>query len=179
MNGGHILILGGARSGKSRLGEQICQKLSDNCAYIATAQAGDAEMRQRIKKHQQQRGGIFTTFEEPLDLTGTILTAAKSHDMILVDCLTLWLANLEFSETVSKPKSIEALLATLNQLKNQRIVLVSNEVGTGIVPDNALARTFRDDAGMLHQQVAAVCDHVYMVIAGLPMVLKGELVQTL
>lgn len=175
MNTGHILILGGARSGKSLLGEKIATRLAENPAYIATAQNGDNEMSRRITEHQKQRGIKFTTYEEPTDLSGTLIMAAKTHDTILVDCLTLWLSNIGFSEDVNQGNAIETLKETLQALRNCQIILISNEVGQGIVPDNALARQFRDDAGRLHQELGQICAHVYMVVAGFPMVLKGEI----
>ncbi len=174
MNTGHILILGGARSGKSLLGEKIATRLGENPAYIATAQNGDSEMGKRISEHQRRRGGQFTTYEEPIDLSGTLIRAAKTHDTILVDCLTLWLSNIGFTEDVEQNVAIETLKDTLQSLQNNQVVLISNEVGQGIVPDNVLARKFRDDAGRLHQELGQICTHVYMVIAGLPMVLKGN-----
>jgi adenosylcobinamide kinase/adenosylcobinamide-phosphate guanylyltransferase len=174
MENNHILILGGARSGKSMLGEKIALKLSDRPAYIATAQTGDKEMQDRVAEHRIRRGERFTTFEESLALAKTIQIAAKDHDTILVDCLTLWLSNLIFSETTDKAQNISALGDVLKTSKS-RIILISNEVGLGIVPDNGLARQFRDDAGSMHQELAKICANVYIIFAGLPMVLKGEL----
>lgn len=174
MNTGHILILGGARSGKSLLGEKITASLGQNPAYIATAQNGDNEMGERIAEHQRRRGAAFTTYEESIDLSGALVRAAKTHDSILVDCLTLWLSNIGFYRGVDQNEAIAAFKETLQTLHNSQVILISNEVGQGIVPDNALARKFRDDAGRLHQELGQICTHVYMVIAGLPMVLKGE-----
>ena len=174
MNKGHILILGGARSGKSLLGKKIAISYGENPAYIATAQNGDKEMGERIEAHQRRRGAKFTTYEVPLHLGQGLVRAGKSHDVILVDCLTLWLSNIGFASGVDQGEAIEEFKNALLELRNCRIVLISNEVGQGIVPDNALARQFRDDAGRLHQELGQICSHVYMVIAGLPMVLKGE-----
>jgi adenosylcobinamide kinase / adenosylcobinamide-phosphate guanylyltransferase len=119
------------------------------------------------------RAGRFETLEEPLALSSAIIKASARHDVILVDCLTLWITNMLMAgEEVAG--AVEELAATLVQVKRAKVVLVSNEVGLGIVPDNAMARTFRDLAGSAHQRLAEICDDVYFVVAGLPMVLKGE-----
>jgi len=172
----HILILGGARSGKTALAENICLKLGENPAYIATAQALDSEMDKRILLHKEQRGNNFTTYEEPLNLAKAIENAAKNHKIILVDCLTLWLSNLKFSNKSNMEESIEKLKTTLKKTTQSRIILVSNEVGMGIVPNNQLAREFGDESGLLHQQLAEICQNVYLCVAGLPLALKGKLV---
>lgn len=175
MQNGHALILGGARSGKSRFGEKVALKLSPSPAYIATANAGDAEMKKRIAEHKSNRSTRFTTFEEPLHLAGAITEAALEHEAILVDCLTLWLSNLMFSEDGAVDEGIKELLAVLKKTSSARIILISNEVGQGIVPDNKLAREFRDEAGLMHQQVASVSENVVFVTAGIPVALKGSL----
>jgi len=167
--------LGGARSGKTALAEKICLKLGSNPAYIATAEAGDGEMAARIDLHKNQRSKNFTTFETPINLAETIKKAQKNHDVILVDCLTLWLSNLTFSTNVNKNMQIENLQAVLTSSTESVIVMVSNEVGMGIVPDNKLARQFGDEAGLLHQNLAAICENVCLSIAGLPLMLKGQL----
>jgi adenosylcobinamide kinase/adenosylcobinamide-phosphate guanylyltransferase len=119
------------------------------------------------------RADRFTTIEEPLALSDALVVAAKKHDVILVDCLTLWITNLLVAnEDVAK--AVSELGATLVQLKRARVILVSNEVGLGIVPDNAMARTFRDLAGAAHQRLAEICDEVHFIVAGLPMTLKGD-----
>ncbi len=171
----HTLILGGARSGKSRFGEQMALKLSPSPAYIATAKAGDAEMKKRIAEHQSCRSSRFTTIEEPLNLAGALTKAALEHEAVLVDCLTLWLSNLMFSEAGAVDEGMEELQAVIEKTTGAQIILISNEVGQGIVPDNKLAREFRDEAGLMHQRIASVCDNVVFVTAGLPMVLKGSL----
>ncbi len=175
MGNNHILILGGARSGKTALAEKICLKLSSNPAYIATAEAGDGEMALRIELHKNQRSKNFTSFETPINLAKTIQLAQKNHDVILIDCLTLWLSNLTFSTNVDKNGQIEQLQAVLTSSNNSTIVMVSNEVGMGIVPNNRLARQFGDEAGLLHQNLATICENVCLSIAGLPMILKGQL----
>lgn len=171
---GHFLILGGARSGKSALAERIATGLGRAPAYVATAEALDAEMEERVAVHQQQRQGRFSTFEEPLGLPATIRAVRDAHDFILVDCLTLWISNLlGAGENVTE--AVDDLILALEETTSSQVVLVSNEVGLGIVPDNALARTFRDLAGATHQRVATMCGQVYFVAAGIPMALKGKL----
>src|SRR5690606_423814 len=122
---------------------QLAMRAGSKPAYLATAQALDAEMRERVQSHKEQRQGRFATIEEPLELAAAILNAARSHDVILVDCLTLWITNLLMADR-NVAAAVEELVVTLNGLQSARVVLVSNEVGLGIVPDNALARMFRD-----------------------------------
>ncbi|WDQ97551.1 bifunctional adenosylcobinamide kinase/adenosylcobinamide-phosphate guanylyltransferase [Devosia sp. J2-20] len=169
----HVLVLGGARSGKTAFGESLALRSGSTPAYLATAEVLDGEMRDRVASHQAGRAGQFATIEEPLALSKTLLKAARSHDVILVDCLTLWITNLLVSGD-NVAAQVEKLGQTLGQLQDTRVILVSNEVGLGIVPDNAMARTFRDLAGSAHQRLAEICDDVYFVVAGLPMTLKGE-----
>lgn len=166
------LVMGGARSGKSQHAESLVEEAAASGLYIATATAGDQEMAARIRHHRDRRGPFWTTVEEPLHLAHAIETHALPGRPILVDCLTLWISNL-----MLEGRSIDAeagrLIATLEETAVP-VVLVANEVGQGIVPDNALARAFRDHAGRLNQRVAAVAERVVMMVAGLPMVLKGE-----
>ncbi len=170
---GHILVLGGARSGKTGFGERLAMRAGRKPAYLATAQALDAEMRDRVKAHRDQRGPQFMTIEEPLKLSEAISEAAARHDVILVDCLTLWITNLIIADE-NVAAAVDELMGTLSEVTDTtRVILVSNEVGLGIVPDNAMARMFRDLAGSTHQRAAEICDDVYFVVAGLPMVLKG------
>ena len=169
----HVLVLGGARSGKTAFAENLALRGSNKPAYLATAEALDAEMRDRVASHKAGRAGRFTTIEEPLELSRALIKAAPHHDVILVDCLTLWITNLLIGNH-DVADHVEALGTTLEQIEDCRIILVSNEVGLGIVPDNAMARTFRDLAGSAHQRLAELCDDVYFVVAGLPMTLKGE-----
>jgi len=170
---GHILVLGGARSGKTALAERIATHKSAAPAYLATAEALDDEMMERVSAHQKSREGRFTTIEEPLELSQAIFAAAQAHDVILVDCLTLWITNLLSMER-DVADEIDMLVEILEGIETARVILVSNEVGLGIVPDNALARTFRDLTGAAHQELAGICEHVYFVVAGLPVVVKGE-----
>lgn len=178
MSGGHVFILGGARSGKTGLAEGLAQKLGERPAYLATAEALDDEMAERVAAHKRQRRGQFTTIEEPLDLADAVRMAALHHDVILVDCLTLWMSNLLAAER-DVVVECDQLLSALDDIDMARVILVSNEVGLGIVPDNGLARSFRDLAGWTHQRVAASATHVYFVVSGLPMVLKGNPPETL
>lgn len=173
MSEGHVLVLGGARSGKTGFAERLAMRAGHTPAYLATAEALDGEMRERVRTHQEQRKGRFATIEEPLELTQTLLRAARDHDVILVDCLTLWITNL-LGANRDVAGAVEELALTLSEIEQVKVILVSNEVGLGIVPDNPLARSFRDLAGSAHQRLAEICDDVYFIVAGLPMVLKGE-----
>ena len=166
------LILGGARSGKSAHGEALAEAHPGALVYIASAEARDGEMAARIAAHRARRGPRWTTVEEPLALIDALDRAASPGGAVLVDCLTLWLANL-----IEAKRDIEAegsaLADALGTLPGS-IILVSNEVGLGIVPDNGQARAFRDHAGRLHQRIAAVADHVLFMAAGLPLMMKGQ-----
>jgi adenosylcobinamide kinase/adenosylcobinamide-phosphate guanylyltransferase len=166
------LVLGGARSGKSRFAESLVAGHAGAHVYLATAEAGDAEMAERIRRHRERRGAGWTTIEEPLDLPHALASAARDNAAVLVDCLTLWLSNLMAAGRDVERES-RALVEVLPRLAGP-VVFVSNEVGLGIVPDNALARAFRDHAGLLHQSVAAAADRVYLVAAGLPLLLKKD-----
>lgn len=164
-----ILITGGARSGKSKRAESRTRAFPGQPVYVATAEALDAEMEARIGKHRARRGTDWIEREVPLDLVPA-LVATDGGGARLVDCLTLWLSSLMHAER-DWEHEVNALAATLINLKNP-VVLVTNEVGLGIVPDNALARSFRDAAGIMNQTVAAIADEVEFVVAGLPMKLK-------
>ena len=166
------LVLGGAASGKSAYAEDLVLRLPGNPVYIATAQAFDGEMTDKIAVHRARRGETWTTVEEPLDLAGTIARADAPDATLLVDCLTMWLNNLMADDRDTVAETAQ-LVDVMNSMQG-RIVLVANEVGLGIVPDNALARAFRNRHGMLNQAVAAAADRVLFVAAGLPLVLKGE-----
>ncbi len=164
------LILGGARSGKSRHGEALVESQPGPCVYLATAEAGDAEMAARIAAHRARRGDRWTTVEVPLDLVGALGRETGPGQAVLVDCLTLWLSNL-MGAGRDVARACAALIAALPGLSGP-IVFVSNEVGQGIVPDNAAARAFVDHAGRLHQDLAAAADRVIFMTAGLPASLK-------
>lgn len=168
------LILGGARSGKSRYAETIAQSHGREVVYIATAQAHDAEMQARIAHHQHTRPAHWQTVEEPLSLAATLQHYAQPHRLLLVDCLTLWLTNLLCAEDATLlPRETDALLTCLPTLPCD-VVLVSNEVGLGVVPLGELTRHYVDHAGRLHQQLAAQVTTVVFMVAGLPHVLKGN-----
>ena len=166
------LVLGGARSGKSRFAEGLIAGHAGRAVYLATAQAGDAEMAERIRRHRARRGDGWTTIEEPLELPRALASATRDNAAVLVDCLTLWLSNLMAADR-DVEREARSLAESLPGL-GAPVVFVSNEVGLGIVPDNALARTFRDHAGLLHQAVATAADRVYFVAAGLPLLIKDE-----
>ena len=171
---GLTLVLGGARSGKSRHAESLCEATELDLVYVATLQdrGGDDELGDRVAHHRARRDGRWRTVEAPLDLGGAIRTEAAPDRAVLVDCLTLWLTNLMLAgRDVSRETS--AFVAGFDAAPAGPVVLVSNEVGLGIVPDNAMARAFRDHAGRLHQFLAARAGRVLFVAAGLPLVLKG------
>ncbi len=165
------LILGGARSGKSRYGENLVRAATGDFVYVATAEARDEEMEDRIAHHQNRRGSDWRLIEEPLDLPDVLRHQVSENDVVLIDCLTLWLGNLMEAEADIAAATAE-LLAAIKACPG-RLVFISNEVGQGIVPDNALARQFRDEAGWLHQSLAAEIDAVLVVMAGLPLILKA------
>ena len=166
------LVVGGARSGKSAFAEGLVTASGRARRYIATAEAWDDEMRDRIARHRDGRGAAWTTVEAPLDLAAA-LAQAQSDEAVLVDCATLWLTNhlLAEHDLAAETAGLLAALAA----SPAPVVIVSNETGWGIVPENALARRFRDEQGRLNQRLAAVSGLVVTVIAGLPMVLKGRL----
>ena len=189
------LILGGARSGKSRLAQRLAAQAArvndaaeaarvseaaraERVTYVATYQAGhDAEMAQRIDHHRASRPASWRTIEEPLALAGAIENAAKDSDAILVDCLTIWLSNLFWEHRDRPARHVEeCALADLNRIaaasQQCQVILVSNEVGSGIVPEHAVARAFRDVQGLLNQWAAEAADEVILAVAGLPLYLK-------
>ena len=179
------LILGGARSGKSALAERLARDSGKEVVYLATAQAGDNEMGARIAHHRERRPAHWPTLEEPLALAGALRRECTTGRLVLVDCLTLWLTNLMLCGDAPLPESGELLLPARFEEERQtlldlleeglagELILVSNEVGMGIVPLGALARRFADEAGRLNQEVAARAERVILVAAGLPLVLKG------
>jgi adenosylcobinamide kinase / adenosylcobinamide-phosphate guanylyltransferase len=164
------LVLGGARSGKSRWAERLVEGAAAHGTYCATAEAGDPEMAARIALHRAQRSTFWRTVEEPLALAATIAAEAAADRPLLIDCLTLWLSNLMLAGRCLEAEA--AALAAALRLAAGPVVLVGNEVGMGLVPETPLGRRFRDAAGRLNQRVAALADRVVFVAAGLPLVLK-------
>ncbi|MDX5592650.1 bifunctional adenosylcobinamide kinase/adenosylcobinamide-phosphate guanylyltransferase [Pseudovibrio sp. SPO723] len=169
----HLLVTGGARSGKSSFAESLIERSGLSKVYIATGQAFDAEMRQRIERHQRDRGDGWTTIEEPIALSDVLLREARPDRAVLVDCLTLWLSNLMLEDRDTSDAAAQ-LGASLGFLRGP-VVFVTNEVGQGIVPENPLARRFRDEAGRLNQHMASLCDRVVLVAAGQPVQIKPSL----
>jgi adenosylcobinamide kinase/adenosylcobinamide-phosphate guanylyltransferase len=189
------LILGGARSGKSRFAQQLAEQSGRSVAFIATATALDEEMRERIRRHQAERPAHWQTLEEPLQLSAALERAAQLADVLLLDCMTLWLANrlladghsaegpaaLDEAPPIPKERpadevilrELETLVQTVLHLgAEKRLIIVSNEVGLGIVPAYPLGRIYRDLLGLVNQRLAALAERVYLMIAGLPVDLK-------
>lgn len=180
------LVLGGARSGKTRLAEQIAKASEKSVIYVATATVYDDEMQQRIDRHIDDRPSHWLTIEEPLNLSQVIQRYGKKNNCLLIDCLTLWLTNILMAESEEGKEGEDSLarneiktlasyktdlLNALSQVSGQ-VILVSNEVGQGIVPMGELSRRFIDEAGWLHQDIARIAQNVTLVVAGLPMKLK-------
>lgn len=169
-DGETILFLGGARSGKSRIAQETAETAPGELVYVATGQALDDEMADRIARHRADRGPRWRTIECPIDLAATIAAEGREGRILLVDCLTLWLSNLMFAERDIAAASARLVAALAGS--RATVMLVSNEVGLGIVPENALARRFRDEAGRLNQVIAAAADEVFLVAAGLTLKMK-------
>ncbi|NVO00222.1 MAG: bifunctional adenosylcobinamide kinase/adenosylcobinamide-phosphate guanylyltransferase [Geobacteraceae bacterium] len=168
-----ILVTGGARSGKSRYAEELAVSHGEPLLYVATAACGDKEMHERISRHQERRGAAWQTIEEPMDLAGVLLGHDGWFGATLVDCVTLWLTNL-LLEKEDKDAVLDEVSRTAKALANLKspVILVTNEVGMGIVPDNHLARVFRDIAGEANEILAKAADEVYVIFSGLPLKLK-------
>ena len=169
------LILGGARSGKSRHAETLAEASGLELVYVATGQGGDSEMAERIARHKARRGPLWRTIEEPLDLAGVLHRETREGRVLLVDCLTLWLTNVMLGERDVEAES-DRLVAAIEAAAGP-VVFVSNEIGLGLVPETALGRAFRDAQGRLNQAVAAAVPHVIFVAAGLPLTLKDTRTQ--
>lgn len=173
-----IFITGGARSGKSRFAEQMAANHGAPLCYLATAQSLDDEMGRRIVQHQQRRGDAWHTIEEPLRLAETLANCDGQYNAVLIDCLTLWLSNLlmlhEYLGEKAEGRILEDVLHLADTLRGMTtpVIIVSNEVGMGIVPDNKLARIFRDIAGQANQIIAAAADEAWLVASGIPLRLK-------
>ena len=168
---GAVLVLGGARSGKSAFAERLVTETGLSRHYLATGRAWDEEMRERIARHRSDRGEGWQTHEEPVELVARLETLDHPANVILVDCLTLWVTNLMMEERVMVQEF--ARLAAFVPRAQAKLVLVSNEVGLGIVPENRMARDFRDHSGRLHQAIAQSAAEVYFIAAGLPLKMKG------
>lgn len=173
-----IFITGGARSGKSTFAEKRAREFGSSLGYLATAQTLDSEMDERVRRHRERRGAEWDTIEEPIHLSEALARCDGQYQAILVDCLTLWLSNLLLKYEDAAENCEERMHEDLQRLKSTLqgmvtpVILVSNEVGMGIVPDNTLARMFRDIAGTANQTMAAAADEVHVVISGLPLKLK-------
>jgi len=166
-------ILGGVRSGKSRLAETLAKQSNQQVVYIATATAGDAEMQARIQSHIENRPKNWIVVEESLNLSATIEKYSNKNYCILIDCLTLWLTNLLLcDDDVILSAQCESFKQSLDDC-NDNIIIVSNETGLGIMPLGELSRRYGDEAGVMNQSVAAICDRVVLTVAGLPLTLKG------
>lgn len=168
------LVTGGARSGKSRFAEKLADGFVPLRGYLATGQAGDAEMAERIARHRGRRGAGWETVEEPLELAGAVARADGAYTVLLVDCITLWLSNLLFHCEGGAGEALQRVAAfteSFGALKTP-LIIVTNEVGMGIVPEHPLARSFRDLAGEANELIAARADEVYVTISGLPLRLK-------
>lgn len=170
-----VLITGGARSGKSEFAQRCCEEQPGSLLYVATARCEDDEMAQRIARHQALRCERWQTFEEPLDLAGERLRdGASGHAAVMVDCITLWLSNLYFSHgEQSEPvlQAVDDFIASLDKFPAP-LFLVTNELGSGVVPENRMARQFRDLAGLVNQRLATVATEAWLVASGLPLRLK-------
>ena len=169
---GKTLVLGGCRSGKSSHALKIAEEITGRRIFIATLKPHDEEMQDRVLKHQEERKNRqWITVEEPMFLPSAIAENSKKADVVLVDCLTLWVSNL-FMEAQDTDKAARDLIQAMNTASCP-VILVSNEVGTGIVPENPMARQFRDVAGFINQQAAAAADRVVWMVAGIPVSIKG------
>lgn len=170
-----IFVTGGARSGKSDFVQELAEAMEGRRLFLATAEALDDEMKERIRKHKEKRGNRWDTLEEPLDLGNAIRSVVKSYGTILVDCLTVWLSNLlgeykDEDEIISE--MVDDFFSSMDDCEGTLIV-VSNEVGLGIVPENRLARVYRDKLGFLNQRMARRADQVYILFSGIPVKIKG------
>jgi adenosylcobinamide kinase/adenosylcobinamide-phosphate guanylyltransferase len=170
-----ILILGGVRSGKSHYAQQLASDDGGSVLFLATAEAGDDEMKRRISKHKSSRPASWTTIEEPLDITSALKSKSATADVVLIDCITVWLSNLLLRENGATEKEmlaeIDKLLKAYKQGKASYII-VSGEVGMGIVPEYPLGRVFRDFLGLANQRLAVKADRVVLMVAGIPVDVK-------
>ncbi len=166
-----LLVLGGARSGKSAWAESVVSRFSPPYVYVATAQALDDEMKLRIRLHRERRKNLWQTIESPYDLSAVLKSLMGLSKPVLVDCMTLWLSNLLCAASAEAELGVDGVCESIEAV-DYPLVIVSNEVGGGIVPDNSLARKFRDLSGFTNQRLARICASVFLVTAGLPLRLK-------
>lgn len=180
-----VLVTGGARSGKSRFAEEMAKKLAKPVTYIATAETFDAEMRERVRLHRERRPGHWATVEAPVDTAAELKKAGQATPVVLVDCLTLFITNQLLKELPAgdlpdgdQRPYLDSVLTAVDELLTAAktvpacVIVVTNEVGLGIVPDNALSRIFRDAAGLANQRLSAAADEVFFMVSGLPLQLK-------
>jgi adenosylcobinamide kinase/adenosylcobinamide-phosphate guanylyltransferase len=167
-----VLITGGARSGKSRYAEERAREIGARLLYVATAEGSDEEMARRIAAHRARRGAEWTTIEAPIDIANALGKINGRFDAAVVDCVTLWLSNLiERGDETAIERAVEEFIAAA-RIAGAPVFVVTNELGSGIVPENALARSFRDQAGRANQRLAAAADEVILMVAGLPLFVK-------
>jgi adenosylcobinamide kinase/adenosylcobinamide-phosphate guanylyltransferase len=171
------LVLGGARSGKSRFAQSLCER-AEAVVFVATARASDSEMRDRIARHRADRPASWTTVEEPYDVPRVVRESIPKGAVILIDCVTLWLSNLSWEHRELEPPALEALVLERSRdlaraSTGRDVVAVTNEVGEGVVPPSPLGRQFRDLQGLANQVLAAEADRVVLMVAGLPLFVKG------
>jgi len=171
----NTFIIGGCRSGKSAHAQALAEAIEGKKLYLATCVPNDEEMVERVRLHREQRGEEWETLEEPVELAKAITDRSKHYSVILVDCLTLWASNILLSPG-GQSELEKSCLALVNSLEAAQcsVILVSNEVGAGIVPENELARLYRDEAGRINQQIAAAVDRVIWMVAGIPVEIKGN-----
>jgi len=170
-----ILVTGGTRSGKSSFAQTLADVEKGRKVFIATAEPRDREMKKRISVHKKERPAGWSTVEEPIHLAKTVKMCGETHEVILIDCLTLWISNLLVNKSMNEKgilKKISALVASCRAVP-ARVIMVTNELGMGIVPSNRLSRLYRDLVGRANQQVASEADEVYFLVSGIPMKLKG------
>ncbi len=166
-----VLILGGIKSGKSSFALNLANQTVGKRAFIGTAEPFDEEMKKRIERHKLERGYTFETFEEPIHLSSLLKKLLKIYDVILIDCLTVWLGNLFYYKIDIKP-ALDDFIEVLKNFKRGYVFIVSNEVGLTIIPANEISRNYANYLGILNQKIAEVSDEVYLVIAGIPLKIK-------
>jgi len=167
------IVLGGARSGKSYYALKEASQIKGKKAFIATAEALDEEMRARIAKHKKERGNNWDTYEEPLHIATLIDKIKGTYDVILIDCLTLWVSNIMHID-LDITEEIEKLVSVISSVSSESLYIVSNEVGLGLVPDSPLGRAYRDNLGRLNRKVAQAATDVIFMVAGIPLKVKGD-----